>query len=79
MELHTREVLFRISENRADGKYHITVCPQLNGLCGSNGGEQILLAIAANCVRIIAQCDGLERAMERLTDMAISRTRVERS
>ncbi len=70
-----REITFRISETREDGKWLIDVRPSLKGIYWSNGGEQIILAIAANCVRAIARRDGLERALERFHDAVVNHTK----
>ena len=71
-----QEVRFNVSDDRGPKGRFIEVEPSLTNICSSNGGEQILLAIAANCMRMIAKRDGLERAMERLNDWVINRTQI---
>jgi hypothetical protein len=69
-----RKVTFRIRATRGEGKYVIDVWPYLNNIRRADDGEQILLAIAANCVRALAKRDGLERALERCADAVINHT-----
>ena len=57
--MNEREVIFGITETRDDGKYVIEVTPSLKNIYRADGGEAIILAIAANCLRIIAKRDGL--------------------
>ena len=73
-----REVRFRITETRSNGRRRISVHPTLHNIFRAEGGEGILLAIAANCVRTLARTDGLERAMERFQDVVLNHTTVTR-
>ncbi len=73
-----REVRFQISDNRDDGGHSISVHPTLMNIYRAEGGEDIILAIAANCIRTIAKTDGLERAIERFIEVAINKTKPKR-
>lgn len=73
-----RQVIFTIRATRANGEYSIVVEPTLENIRREDGGEAILLAIAANCIRMVARQNGLEAALERFLDVAINRTTVER-
>lgn len=73
-----RHVLFRIIEMRGNGKYTICVYPTVTNIYRTEGGEEILLAIAANCIRTIAKTDGLERAMERFHKVAVTHTKIKK-
>ncbi len=71
-----KQVIFNITEDSVPSHRVISVAPTLNGIYRDEGGEGIILAIAANCVRTIAKTDGLERAMERFADLVLNHTTV---
>lgn len=73
-----RQVIFRITKTHGNGETVITVEPELLNISRENGGEYVLLAMAANCLRMVAKKDGLERALERLCEFATNNTRVRR-
>lgn len=76
MPKEERVVQFRITNEKSAGHHHVEVFPELSNIYRSEGGESIILAIAANCVRIIAKRDGLERAMERFNKLVVNGTTV---
>lgn len=71
-----REVRFLITDHRDDGRFVIDVYPSVNNIYKSEGGEEILIAIAANCLRAVAKTSGLERAIERFSEAAVKRTKI---
>lgn len=70
-----KRVTFQLTERIKDGAKWIAVEPSLEGIRRENGGEDWLLAIAANCVRMVAKRAGLEHALERFTDFVVNKTR----
>ena len=71
-----QQIIFTITEDSASSRRVINVVPTLRSIMRKDGGEWIILAIAANCVRMIAKQDGLERAVERFIDFAVNHTKV---
>lgn len=69
-----REVLFRVRETHHKGQYVIDVYPYLKNIFYEDGGEAIILAIASNCIRTLANRDGLEGALDRLTRAVLHHT-----
>jgi len=78
MNTRQRRVTFDITAAREKDRHVLFVHPSLTNIFRAEGGEGIILAIAANCVRTIAKTDGLERALERINDVVVNRTRVRR-
>ena len=78
MNTQQQRVTFDITATREKDRHVLFVHPSLTNIFRAEGGEQIIMAIAANCVRIIGKRDGLERALERFADMVVNRTRVRR-
>jgi hypothetical protein len=76
--MNKKQVIFTISEHSDPQRRVINVAPMLKGIHRDEGGEEIILSIAANCVRIIAKTDGLERALERFTNVLVNHTKVTR-
>lgn len=70
-----RRVTFQVTESVNDRGRFLTVKPTLDGVRRENGGEDLLLAIAANCVRMVAKRDGLEHTLERFTNFVVNKTR----
>lgn len=70
-------VVFQIVERKQHGTRIIAVQSSLENIRRSQGGEEVLLAIAANALRLVAQRDGLERALERFSDFVLDKTRTE--
>lgn len=72
------QVTFTITSTRANGEHCMSVQPTLENIRREDGGEAILLAIAANCVRMVSKHNGLEAALERFQDVVVNRTTIER-
>ena len=70
-----KRVTFQVTESTDNGEQWLTVEPSLEGIRREHGGEDLLLAIAANCVRMVATRAGLEHALERFTDFVVNKTR----
>ncbi len=72
------EVVFRVSERVTDDNYIISVQPRLRGISSVDGGDRVLLAIAADCVRTVAEHAGLEAALDQFNTVVINQTRMQR-
>lgn len=68
----TFTVIKTCRERRAAMRVH----PSFHEITQNQHGELVLLSIAANCLLTLARQDGLERALERLTEVVMSRTQI---
>ena len=73
-----RIVQFRVVDKKGPNGHCIEVFPTLQNISRTEGGDNILLSIAANCIRAVSKSDGLEGALDRLNDIVINRTSVVR-
>lgn len=71
-----RSITFAIEDEHDGTGRHLNVTPSLTNVCREKDGEWIVLAIAANCVRMLAKRDGLDGALDRLNSYVINSTRV---
>lgn len=68
-------VTFKVVRTRDEDGLHFEVNPSLTNILRSNGGEDIIAAVASNCIFMLAKRNGLEGAIERVTQATVSRTR----
>lgn len=71
-----KRVTFTITPERNKDGHFLTVEPTLENIHRANGGEGVLMSIAANCIRMVAKRRGLEKAIEMLNDFAMNDTSV---
>lgn len=67
---------FTVVKTCRERRAAMRVQPSFHEITQNQHGELILLSIAANCLITLAQKDGLERAIERLIEVVMSRTQI---
>lgn len=71
-----QQVTFTVIETTDGHRRKIHVTPSLHNIRWSNGGDAVLMSIAANCIRMLARENGLEASLESFSEFVISKTRV---
>lgn len=61
--------------HNSNGRF-MDVSTELAGINLDNGGADALKSIAANCIRLLASRDGLEKALDDVADFTMNDTRV---
>lgn len=72
----TKKVTFTLKDNHKPDGLYFEVEPSLENIRREENGEGILMSIAANCLRMVAKGQGLDRALDLLSDFAMNKTRV---
>ncbi len=76
--MQARELTFRITERLTESNHVVLVQPCFPNIARDEGGDRILLAIAINCVRLVAKRSGLEAAVDQFNDLILNHTRITR-